>query len=301
MSMNTLNLSNVSVDERLQRDLTKENIALNGVMGLIDPVVSRLASLNPLWNFVVTSTTYNNAGGGKSGRLASDFRVMLDSEELGHIGTSYMGNKGRVIAITNDRIGRNRERSSSYRTSDADKAVLMAKKMFGKMNPNERIQKAHDEAERVVTRASWNKERERNNYQGIVKSELIQWAEGKGFAIFMEYLKTEAMPHINQKVVHARSKIETLDIEMKTIERVQKDFADRSTALVVKDSGKYLVKTKDKVDMYDDNDLPLDMRMKLGMLKLVEDEQYLTDVGCRVTNEIFVLLVDDLTNVSEGV
>lgn len=297
MSMNTLNLSNVSIDERLQVELTKQNLALNGVMAMIDPVVSRLASLNPLWNFVVTSTTYNNG----NGRLAADFRVMLDSEELGHIGTSYMGQKGRVICITNDRIGNNRQRSSSYRTSDADKAVLMAKKMFGKMNPNERIKKAHDEAERVVTRASWNKERERSNYQGIVKSELIQWAEGKGFALFMDYLKTEGVPHIKQKVDNAREKVAALNIEMKTIERVQKDFADRSTALVVKDSGKYLVKTKDKVDMYDDNDLPLDMRMKLGMLKLVEDEQYLTDVGCRVTNEIFVLLVDDLTNVSEGV
>jgi len=288
MSLNTLNLSNVVIDERLQRELTKENLALNGVMTLIDPVVSRLATLNPLWNFVVTSTTYNNG----NGRLAADFKVMLDSEELGHIGTSYMGNRGRVISITNDRIGKNRERSSSYRTSDAEKAVLMAKKMFGKMNPSERISKAWDEAERVVTRASWNKERERSNYQGIVKSELIQWAEGKGFALFMEYLQKEAVPHIKQKIDNAREKLEVLNTEMKTIERVQKDFGDRSTALVVKDAGKYLVKTKDNVDMYDDNNLPLDMRMKLGMLKLVEDEQYLTDVGCKVTSEIFVLLVD---------
>ena len=57
----------------------------------------------------------------------------------------------------------------------------------------------------------------------------------------------------------------------------------------------------DNVELYDDNSLPLDVRMKMGMLKLVQDEEYLTDVGCRVTSEIFVLLVDDLTNVSEGV
>jgi hypothetical protein len=87
---------------------------------------------------------------------------------------------------------------------------------------------------------------------------------------------------------------------MKTIERVQQDFSKNKTALVVKDTGKYLVKIGDKVDLYDDNTLPLDMRMKIGMLKLVEDEHYLTDVGCKVSSEIFVLLVD-LTNVSEGV
>ena len=79
---------------------------------------------------------------------------------------------------------------------------------------------------------------------------------------------------------------------MKTIERVQEDFSKNKTALVVKDTGKYLVKIGDKVDLYDDNTLPVDMRMKMGMLKLVEDEQYITDVGCKVTSEVFVLLVD---------
>jgi hypothetical protein len=87
-------------------------------------------------------------------------------------------------------------------------------------------------------------------------------------------------------------KLEVLDTEMKTIERVQQEFSNDKTALVVKDSGKYLVRIGDKVDLYDDNSLPVDMRMKMGMLKLVEDEQYLTDVGCKVTSEIFVLLVD---------
>jgi hypothetical protein len=73
---------------------------------------------------------------------------------------------------------------------------------------------------------------------------------------------------------------------------VQVDFGNNQTALVVRDMGKYLVKVGDKVDLYDDNTLPQDIRMKVGMLKLVGDEQYLTDIGCKVTSEIFVLLVD---------
>jgi hypothetical protein len=81
---------------------------------------------------------------------------------------------------------------------------------------------------------------------------------------------------------------------------VQEEFTKSKTALVVKDLGKYLVKIGDNVELYDDNTLPVDMRMKLGMLKLVNDEQYITDIGCKVSSEIFVLLVDDLTNVSEG-
>jgi hypothetical protein len=253
--------------------------------------------LNPLWTFVI-----NNSGlGTGSNRVASGFVVKLDGEELGSIGLSYMGQRGKVICISNDRIGKGRQRTDSYRTVDADKAILMAKKMFGKMNPNERIQKAKDAAERVVSRASWNKERERTQHQANVKNEMLAWAETKGNAMFLEYLKAEAIPSLKHKVTTSMEKVELLDTEMKTIEKVQEDFSNNKTALVVKDTGKYLVRIGDKVDLYDDNTLPVDMRMKMGMLKLVEDEQYLTDVGCKVTSEIFVLLVDELTNVSEGV
>jgi hypothetical protein len=168
----------------------------------------------------------------------------------------------------------------------------MAKKMFGKMNPNERINKAKDAAERVVTRASWNKERERTNSQSKVQSELLLWALGKGNAMFLEYIEKEATLTVKQNVLTNMEKVNALDIEMKTIERVQKDFGDSKTALVVKDLGNYLVKIGDKVDLYEDNTLPQDICMKMGMLKLVQDEEYLTDIGCRVTSEIFVLLMD---------
>lgn len=292
MSMNTLKLSNVTFCAELEKHRSK----VAGVYGLIDPVISRLATLNPLWMFEAQSR-YNV----QDGFLVSDFVVKLDGEYLGNIGTSYMGQKGTVIAISNDRIGKNRQRSSSYRTSDADKAVLMAKKMFGKMNPAERLQKAKEAAERVVSRASWAKERERTQYQSILKNEMLAWVENRGYQLFREFIDKEALLSTKKQVLQAEEKIQVLDTEMKTIERVQEDFGINKTALVVKDAGKYLVRIGDNVELYDDNSLPLDVRMKMGMLKLVQDEEYLTDVGCRVTSEIFVLLVDDLTNVSEGV
>ena len=296
MSMNTLSLSNIVVGEDLQKSLDKEGLKLSGVYEMLDPVISRLATLNPLWTFVI----HNSGLAMGSNRTASGFTVKLDGEELGQIGLSYMGQRGRVICISNDRIGKGRQRTDSYRTQDADKAVLMAKKMFGKMNPAERIQKAKDAAERVVSRASYSKQREQHNHRSILKDEMLAWVENKGYQVFMEFIEKEALLATKKKVLDAEDRLQKLDTEMKTIERVQEDFGNSKTALVVKDSGKYLVKIGDKVDLYEDNTLPLDMRMKMGMLKLVQDEEYLTDIGCRVTSEIFVLLVDDLTNVREG-
>jgi len=297
MSMNTLSLSNIVVSEDLQKSLDKEGLKLTGVFGMLDPVISRLASLNPLWTFVIVNSGHSMG----NDRVACGFSVKLDGEELGQIGLSYMGQRGRVISISNDRIGKGRQRSDSYRTVDADKAILTAKKMFSKMNPSERIQKAKDAAERVVSRAQWNKERERTQHQSLVKNEMLAWVETKGLATFMEFIKAEAIPSLKHKVTTSMEKVVLLDTEMQTIEKVQQDFSANKTALVVKDLGKYLVKIGDNVELYDDNTLPLDMRMKIGMLKLVEDEQYLTNVGCKVSSEIFVLLVDELTNVSEGV
>lgn len=296
MSMNTLKLSNVVVSETIQKVLDKEGEQLSAVFELIDPVINRLATLNPLWTFACVNTRHSTG----NTRIATGFSVKLDGEELGQIGTSHTYNRGYLISISNDRIGKNRQRSDSYRTQDADKAVLMAKKMFGKMSPTERIAKAKEAAERVVSRASWTKERERTSKQGILKDEMLAWVENKGYQMFMEFIHKEALLSTKKKVLEAEQKLQVLDTEMKTIERVQEDFSNSKTALVVRDAGKYLVKIGDNVELYDDNSLPLDMRMKMGMLKLVQDEEYLTDVGCRVTSEIFVLLVDDLTNVSEG-
>lgn len=294
MSTNTLELSNIAYAEDIKE--ARLNGMLTVVHGVIDPVINRLASLNPLWTF----TAFRIARKSSNEHCVDGFKVRLDSEELGTITKSYMGGKGDVIAITNDRIGKVRSRSSSYRTADADKAIVMAKKMFGKMSPVERINKAKDIAESIVTSASWTKQRECDNDSRVVNKELEKWANTKGYAMFMEYIDKEAALDVRNAVIQSKDRLATLKVEMQTIERVQSDFGDGKTALIVKDAGKYLVKIGDKINLYSDGDLPTDIRMKLGMLKLVEDTQYLTDIGCRVTSEIFVLLIDDLTNVSEG-
>lgn len=294
MSMNILSLSNVILDD----DLEKAKETISGVNHLLEPVINRLATLNPLWTFVAYGRMY---GSGNGKYQVAQFKVKLDNEELGSIGTSFMGSRGTVISISNDRIGATRSRGSSYRTADADKAILMAKKMFGKMNPTERISKAVDRAEQIISRGAWNKERECSSHRHSIEIELMDWAKKGGFAMFLEYIEHEANPTKRATVTHAREKLEVLEVEMKTIERVQKDFSDKKTALVVKDTGKYLVRIGSKVDLYDDSSLPMDIRMKMGMLKLVNEEQYLTDIGCKVSDEIFVLLMDDLTNVSKGV
>jgi len=277
--MSIFTLPNVIVNKEKYANVSK-------VHSVLTPVVQRLATLYPLWKFEVKQSN------SMSGEVATGFMVSQDGEKLGSIFTEYT-RSGTAIALSNDRIANARSRSSSYKTTDADKAVVMAKKMFGKMNQTERLTKALTEAERVVTKGAWNKEKEKAAHERAISDAAHKFIMGEGFHLFMQYVQA-AMPIADRHrlLIHLEKK-ETVVTDMLTIERVQKEFVGAKTALVIKDAGKYLVKIGDVISLYDDNTFPHDMRMKLGMLKLVENEQYVSDMGCRVSDEIFVLLVDE--------
>ena len=76
---------------------------------------------------------------------------------------------------------------------------------------------------------------------------------------------------------------------MKTLDELSSAFEKGRSALVIKTDGQYIVKTGDKVEIMDDTTLPADMRAKLGMLKLVDDEHFITNIGGKVNAEVFVL------------
>jgi hypothetical protein len=87
-------------------------------------------------------------------------------------------------------------------------------------------------------------------------------------------------------------KLNDVRADMVTIEETTKAFQNHRTALIVLSDSKYIVKIRDNVQLYDDATLPVELRGKLGMLKLVEKEAMVTGIGCRVNDEIFVLILE---------
>jgi hypothetical protein len=289
--MNTLELSNVELSANLQTELVERKNRGDThevfVNSTIDPVIQRLATLNPLWRFVATDWGY---GGGNRLALVR-FSVLEHGEELGKISRERKSNN-EVIYISNPRIAKTKERSDGYSTVDADKAVLKAKKMFFKLKPNERIEKAMNEAGRVINTQKRLKDREKYGVDSAVKGFALEYIMGTGFPLFLEYVKTCTESERN-RLEKAMSENERLTDEMMTIETAKSAFEADKTALVIKDGGKYLVKIGDKIDLFDDNTLPDWMRGKLGMLKLVQAEQFVSGTGCRVNDETFVLMVEE--------
>jgi hypothetical protein len=114
--------------------------------------------------------------------------------------------------------------------------------------------------------------------------------KGPGYALFLEYaIKNDS---------NVAKNLEMLQIakdELSTIEGIKNAMGAKKSALIVVDAGKYLVKINDNVQLYDDTTLPVEFRGKLGLLKLVNEKQFVTDVGCRVNKEIYVLKLDEQT------
>jgi hypothetical protein len=278
--MKTMELSNID---------THKYGKVDEVHSVINQVVYRLATLNPLWTFRVRDTT-TTFGGTK---VAMAFDVLDQGEKLGTITRSYRSGT-YVIGISNDRIAQNRQRGDTYHTADAEKAILKAKKLFYRLKPDERIAQASKDATDAMSSQLWNRERIKAQEDSTVRKAAIDYINGPGFAHFLEYINTQP-PSVSTPIFKAVEKAEEVRGEMLTIETIRQRFAKEETALVIKDSGKYLVKVRDNVQLYDDNTLPHEMRSKLGMLKLVEAETFLSNVGCRVNDEVFVLVLDEQT------
>lgn len=234
-------------------------------------LVWMLAKEFPLWTFKVIGWR--------------TFKVLKDGEELGQIGEEWYGSK-QAITIRNDRIAQQNERKNAYHTQDLEKAVLRVKRMFKPMTLAERMVKARGEADKVMMRQYRGVNRNHQVFKSQINSSLLEYAT-ENMTQYVLWLRNKH----DLTMLGVIDDYEKSKVDMQTIEEAQKAFDSRGKhALIVLADGKYIVKVLDNVQLYDDTTLPHDLRGKLGMLKLVEAEQMVTGIGCRVSDEIFVVL-----------
>jgi hypothetical protein len=279
--MNIFEFNNVV----LSPEVTKNGYAKGNLKAhtLLKQTIVKLAPMYPLWQFIVPNVSL--------GDEVQAFKVMASGEELGTISRRYHGN-GYVVAVTNHRISESRTRGSEYKTKDVDKAVLKVKKTFFPRNPNERLSEANKEAEHFLINQDNGKQRALNKHEYHIKEAMLSYVQSAGYAGFLAHVHT-LEPRLKDGVLAHIQGQEQLRMEVKSIEEIRRQFDSEIAALVVRDSGKYLVRINDNVQIYDDNTLPESMRGKLGMLKLVDAGFFLSDVGCRVNDEVFVVKADE--------
>jgi len=281
VNMNIFEFNNVVLSpEVVKNGYTKSNLNAHT---LLRQAIAKLAPMYPLWQFVVPRVNM--------GDEVSTFEVMTNGQKLGSIGRMYHG-RDYVVAVSNHRISENRTRGSEYKTKDVDKAVLKVKKTFFPRNPSERLSEAHKEADRFLSGQESGKTRALSKHEYSIGTTMMEYVKGAGYAAFLTYVDNME-PRLRDGVLAHIQGEKELQMEVKSIEEIRRQFDKQIAALIVRDSGKYLVRIDDNVQIYDDNTLPESMRGKLGMLKLVDAGFFLSDVGCRVNDEVFVVKVDE--------
>ena len=265
MSIELLKLPNV----RMHKDTKLDESNLNSDAKAL---AWEVATKHPLWTLAVTGPR--------------SYLVLCDTEKLGSIGSEWYGSTHKLF-VRNDRIKAGSLRKDAYHTDKVDKAYLRVKKTFGPMNLTERIEKAKKVAENVLDNQAYNTRQQAREHERAVESALMRFARTH-FSQCKLWLKdthqTSVLEHITL--------LEGMKVDMMTIKQTTDEFQNNNTALVVLADGKYIVKIRDNVQLYDDVTLPHELRGKLGMLKLVEKEAMVTGMGCRVNDEIFVLMLE---------
>jgi hypothetical protein len=278
MAVNFINLNQVSLDTDMLK-LVSAKTELRSPSQKLDELIVALATSNPLWNFVVTDVrSYANP------KQVERVTVYERGEELGFISWAYFrGDYG--FRIGNDRIRNARERSSSYNTHDVKKALASIKKTFTPKNLNERFVAAMDEARGLLNNQAYSKVREHNS--ALHQLDILRVEFSKSVQdMFVQYLDRIGKLHVLEKQ-------ETAHLEMETLTSMRDKFQDGKCALVIRADSGYIVKRNGVLEHMTDETMPDSMKAKVGMLKLVDDEHFITGVGGKVNTEVFVLAPEE--------
>lgn len=270
--MDMMELQQLSV--RSNKDgFTKENI--KAPQARFNKLILDIALAKPLWNFEVTRVRAYE-------KTVQVVKVYQHGEELGYIEWDYFrGEYG--FEIGNDRIERARERTSSYKTHDEKKAFAAIKKTFSPKNTGERINEAVKQAEKLVNNEAWEKAQKHRSTKSTYNEKALEFVAGVP-AMFYNYLK-------DRNELHVLEKHQEAELEMQTLQDLQQKLG--ACSVVIKVDGGYIVKTGDKIETLTDTTLPDHMKAKLGMLKLVDDEHFITNIGGKVKADVFVLTPEE--------
>lgn len=275
-TMNMLDLPCVVIDTRTA---TRHNITdkskLPSPQSGINELVLKLSAIRPLWTFSITDNGYSIRTYG--------FDVYESGEKLGEVAWGYFRNNHGFV-IENERIGKLKQRSNTHRTSDPKKALAVIKKTFYRQNFSERFTAAAEAIDKLLYNQTYDKSRKANKAKHDLDNQAKEFAYGLQDE-FIEFLKAKNAHHV-WEANH------TASLEMLTIEAAKKAVGSKNAAVVLRADGQYIVKLRDKVEIMDDTTLPSWLKAKLGMLKLVEDDHFVSDVGCRVNAECFMVLAD---------
>lgn len=284
--MDAMGLANVSLGEEVKHRINADT-QYRTPRGILGEVIWKIASANPHWRVVCTRGIQHSMD---NIFTPEEFRVYQGKEVLGMIRLAHY-RREYCVGIANKRIGQKLDRGDEQHTKDVAKAISIVKKTFSTKTTAERVADALSKSADVVRGIDWAVARKVRDHTFNLSEAVHEFAYKVQRQEFESYLQKTPQTSKLVAILHAHDS-DTLD--MVTIRAVKTAMDNGDTCTVVLTDGKYIVKHRESngAEVYDDANFPDNLRAKLGLLKLVGDGQMVTDVGCRINDEIFVLMLE---------
>ena len=255
----------------------------------IDPflkdLVEQLALKYPQWTFVEAGST---AMAVNKEYLAHRFDVKDKREVLGTIDKDYCSN-GYRFRIDNHRIEGMRERGSGMKTIHLNKAIKHVDKFFGKKNMVEKITEARRKVENALSQIDNEKAWRLRGTWGSMESEARAFVVSN-YQLFMDSVVNKSS--IAKQLEQLPAQVE----EFNATQHLNKMLQGDNAFIVFIDGVNYSVqKGKDPLEIKQSDELPDFIRRAVGLLKLVEDNQVISDVGLRVNETTFLVLPNNVS------
>lgn len=254
------------------------------------PLVEQVMKVQPLWKVVIENSYFVSQGP----RLANTFVFYADNEELGKLSMSLKHNDKHVFELDNHRLKAVRQRGWVTTTVAQKKALKIILKDFAPRSMKEQLFEAGKKISAAVNAAASTNMRPVRDALDYLRGPFQHFA----IANWEAFCSSESA---NGVLV---SKRDILDTFLESFERSsaasEMNAKHNSNAgyYVMLQGSDYIVSQLDKKDeaqILTSDKLSEHMRARIGLLKLVEDGQFITGVGVRTNATMFYIVPEEIT------
>jgi hypothetical protein len=280
-----------NVFRREHKSMVNPHVAVSVLHPILVPFVDALIEKRPKWKFVAT----NRAGtvrldDGTTVFSYSFLKVYENNETIGEIDYSYTYRKDESqtsYAYDNERLAAKRQRGSWTKTTKLDKAVKDVLKAFRPKDTTEIV-------------------RERMKIVGGTVSHTVQM-ETRNFTF--QYGKlSDQIPNfvmanwemLSPMMLEAGLQFDPTLPELYETAQTAKAMGASigqdggGLSIIVRPNDYLVVRTSGDVEIKTSEELPPEVRRKLGMLKLTEVKQYIPDMGIRCAEDTYFITGKDM-------
>jgi hypothetical protein len=279
----------VEKSEFINTDFDKLDSAITQPIFGVQPHLAVLAQAviakYPQWQLVAVSAQQycsdTSVVPNVTGRLVTKFNIVEKREELGYISWDYSYSRGDQYVIGNDRISEQMERTSHTKTTKIDVAMRHIKKHFSPKTVDEHFAKSVAEASQGVYKQVQNLNYAVRNTYGEISNEAHGFlnANWEAFVDTLQPIQAIKAAQYLEKRIKLEVAIAMQDACQK---KLSHDILLRGNEYVIRHNG--------VVNIFDNEHIPQELKMKLGMLKLVAVGESIDGIGYRGTEDCFIVV-----------